>query len=220
MKPEHGQGKEGGCKFTDQESPYGGRSCNGTPLLCEDQVNGIDAADPDDLLQQLGDGGNGGFFLSVIVAVDAVMYGGKRNGQGHNPKEPFASRLLQQVSAEEAGMQINDNSTQNGKRNRKSHAGIQIHAGFFFVFAGSRETGDRSLYSAAGNGEREHKYRENQLKDPESLCADGAGKKYFIKKADASADDSCESEQDGTGKKAVFQEGMFGHIDAPGDGFI
>ena len=141
-----------------------------------------DGGDPDQLLRQLGGGGDPDFFFSVKPAADAGMDGRKRNGQPENRDQPGAFRMQEDLLGDQVRSADQECGQKKGQGKGNGKTGEERPVRLFRM--GGRMPGDGGLDGTGAEGEADSIYGKNHLVDSQALRPDHAGKKDPIKEAE------------------------------------
>ncbi len=141
-----------------------------------------DGGDPDQLLRQLGGGGDPDFFFSVKPAADAGMDGRKRNGQPENRDQPGAFRMQEDLLGDQVRSADQECGQKKGQGKGNGKTGEERPVRLFRM--GGRMPGDGGLDGTGAEGEADSIYGKNHLVDSQALRPNHAGKKDPIKEAE------------------------------------
>ncbi len=201
MQPCDGNGDQCGGQFPDDQPDGGDIDGKGYAMLLCVVPEKKNAAHAEGLLEELAEGGKPSLFYAVKIAVIAGMQAGGREGEGGKPQKRGAARFIEQGEGDVIGALIDTGGTGGGKQDGEKGACKQdaqtISVSAIFRFTGD-EFGNGALDTGGTQGEGEGEHRIHQFIDAHPFLPEHPGEENAIKKADASAEQACECQDEGS----------------------
>ncbi len=199
--------KKRGEKFLQNHTVDGDGRSDGDALLREDTAEQHDAAKAHQMLQNFRYSGDFCLLQTIIIAVDAGVYGAEGNGVGKQTQQIGGARLLHKLFRQQGVKTQQQEGHAQGQGDGERHTGVKNPAGAAVVpgggFGGDKPR-DSGLDTGYGEGKRERIERKNKLVNSKPLCTDRAGEEYSIKKTDDPPGDAGGGQQGGALQNSVF----------------
>ncbi len=195
-----GKAYQHGSGFPDDQ-PDNGKADGGGIAFCRVMgINQINAPYTDQLFHQLCRGRHGGLTDAVKISVDAGMYGGHGDGKRDDAQQRRGSWLKQEICRNRIGKQVNIGGTSGGEQHGNAKSGKEGAEGSAVIAGGSlacHELGNGGLHTGYGDGKGQRQHRRGELVQPHAFRPEHTGEKNTVKKADKTAGETGNGENDG-----------------------